>query len=124
MEFGDPGFKLASGGAAVVRYIQVASDPAAALGRVRSYYSRVLRLLRAVEIPVGHPLRIWARIDDCSSSNVHRGERAGQTTPGLRNNSPPPAENGQPAVSADCANDKATFSHKETPISLSTVSGC
>ena len=58
MEFGDPGFKLASDGAAVVRYIQVASDPAAVLGRVRSYYSCVLRLFRAVEILVGHPLTI------------------------------------------------------------------
>jgi hypothetical protein len=45
MTNGDPGFKSASDRAAVVRYIQLASQPEAVLQRVRSYYSGVFRRL-------------------------------------------------------------------------------
>ena len=45
MEKGDPGFRLSSDKAAVVRYIQLASDPEAVLKRVRGYYSSVFRRL-------------------------------------------------------------------------------
>jgi hypothetical protein len=45
MTTGDPGFKRASDKAAVVRYIQLASDPEVVLKRVRGYYSGVFRRL-------------------------------------------------------------------------------
>jgi len=45
LTIGDPGFKLPSDRAAVVRYIQLASQPEAVLKRVRGYYSGVFRRL-------------------------------------------------------------------------------
>ena len=45
MTIGDPGFKLASDKAAVVRYVQLASQPEAVLKRVRNYYSGAFRRL-------------------------------------------------------------------------------
>lgn len=42
---GDPGFRLGSHKAAVARYLQLSSDPAGVLHRVRGYYSSVFRRL-------------------------------------------------------------------------------
>ncbi|MDF2994033.1 MAG: Integrase, catalytic region [Microbacterium sp.] len=45
MRAGDPGFRHSNDQAAVARYLQLASDPAAVLGRVRNYYSSAFRRL-------------------------------------------------------------------------------